>query len=129
MELPDAYSSIIAYVKSLEENPNIVNYMQCPHWQKKLSKFKAEDVVLPLFLFYDGFQCNNVLGSHAEKFGGVYASLPCLPPECASAIENIFLALVFNTTYRSLFGVCWSARESFVHFLYSALKIFLFSLF
>ena len=101
-ELPDSLSSILTYIDFLKNNDSCIeNYMQCRHWKAKVSKYKCDDIVLPLHVYYDDFQCNNSLGSHAEKLGAVYVSLPCLPPECQGTVDNIFLALLFHTSYRS----------------------------
>ena len=45
---------------------------------------------------------NNPLGSHAgiQKIGAVYYSIPCLPPEVNSLVENIFVALLFHSSDR-----------------------------
>ncbi|XP_052125801.1 uncharacterized protein LOC127749882 [Frankliniella occidentalis] len=104
LELPDSLSSVMDYVEYLKTQNDIRNYMQCPHWQSKRSKFSVDDIVLPLWVYYDDFECNNPLGSNCLKLGGTYVSLPCLPPECQSNIENIFVALIFKTKYRGLFG-------------------------
>lgn len=47
------------------------------------------------------------MGAHAgiQKLGAVYISLsPCLPSQYSSKINNIFLALLFNSTVRKDFG-------------------------
>jgi len=57
-------------------------------------------------LYYDDFQVNNPLGSHAsvQKLGAVYVSLACLPPELFSLIYNIFLVSLFKTDDLNTFG-------------------------
>ena len=59
---------------------------------------------MPLFVFCDDFEYNNALGSHSKSLGGVYVSLPFLPPEYQSTIDNILLALLYKTSYRKEFG-------------------------
>jgi hypothetical protein len=61
---------------------------------------------LEFFLYYDDFQVNNPLGSHAgaQKLGAVYVSLACLPPELFSLIDNIFLLSLFKTDDLNTFG-------------------------
>lgn len=61
---------------------------------------------MPLFLYFDDFEINNALGSHAgnNKLGAIYTSLPCLPPEYSSSLENIFLACLFKSVNRQEFG-------------------------
>lgn len=57
-------------------------------------------------MYYDDFQVNNPLGSHAgsQKLGAVYISFGCLPPELSSLIDNIFLASLFKTDDLNTFG-------------------------
>ena len=44
-------------------------------------------------MYEDDFECGNSLGSHATiyKMAGMYLSLPCLPPQFRSKLDNIFL--------------------------------------
>ena len=55
---------------------------------------------------FDDFESGNALGSHAgiHKLGAVYASIPCLPPEYGSLIENIILVLLFHSSDRNMLG-------------------------
>lgn len=57
-------------------------------------------------IYYDDFEVGNPLGSHSgiNKLGGVYFSLPCLPPQYISKLENIYLALLFKSSYREMYG-------------------------
>lgn len=43
-------------------------------------------IALPLLIYFDDFEVDNPLGSHAgiHKLGGVYVSLPFLPPHYVS---------------------------------------------
>ena len=36
--------------------------------------------------------------------GGVYVSIPCLPPEYASSLDNMFCPLMFHSNHRKDFG-------------------------
>lgn len=51
---------------------------------------------MPLYVYYDEFECNNPLGSHAgiHKMGAVYINLRCFPLKFQSRLSNIFLALL-----------------------------------
>jgi len=83
----------------------ISNFVQSQLWQSKLKKNPGK-ILIPLFLYFDDFEINNALGSHAgnTKLGAVYVSLPCLPPELASSLENIFLIQLFKSNDRQEFG-------------------------
>lgn len=63
-------------------------------------------IILPLFLYFDDFEVNNPLGSHAgcQKLGAVYVSLSCLPPELSSLLNNIFLASLFKSDDKKYYG-------------------------
>jgi len=52
------------------------------------------------------FEITNPLFSHSgsRKLGALYISLPCLPPELSSSIDNIFLAGLFKSFDRTEFG-------------------------
>ena len=66
-----------------------------------MKKF-GDKFVLSIFIYYDDFEINNPLGSHAavNKLGGVYFPTPCLPPEYRARVENIFTAALFNSNDR-----------------------------
>lgn len=101
------FEVIIKFMNHLESNSNkcVSNFVQCKLWKSKLEK-NSQKILLPLFLYFDDFEINNALGSHAgnNKLGAVYASLPCLPPEYSSSLENIFLACLFKSVDRLEFG-------------------------
>ncbi|KAJ1523120.1 hypothetical protein ONE63_001013 [Megalurothrips usitatus] len=80
LEIPGALNEILSYMNALDVN--------------------SEYIVLPLHAYFDDVECNNSLGSHPGKLGAVYASISCLPPECQSKVENIFLASVFESWMR-----------------------------
>lgn len=71
---------------------------------KKKVHFNSDDIVLPLFGYYDDWEVNNPLGSHSASLEGVYFYIPCLPPECISRLENFFLLLLFKSQDRKKYG-------------------------
>lgn len=103
LELPNCLSDILSYMDKLSDQSNETkeNFIQCNLWKAKRSKFSPDDIVIPLHYYYDDVECNNPLGSRPLKLGAVYVMIPCLPPECQSALENIFVALVFETWVRN----------------------------
>jgi len=101
IELPNVFDTICSYISSLHnDDDRVKNIMQCPLWQSKRSNYAESDIVMPMNVFIDGFQCNYPLGSHRLTLDGVYASLPCLPPEFQAAIDNIFLAQLYPASVR-----------------------------
>ncbi|XP_039310574.1 uncharacterized protein LOC120358896 isoform X1 [Solenopsis invicta] len=103
-ELPNAFTAIIHYINLLRNSDTITNFIQSKLWYDKRKNFEDDAIVFPLFIYYDDWEVNNPLGSHSTCLGGVYYYIPCLPPECVSRLENIFLALLFNTEDRKEFG-------------------------
>ena len=105
LELPYAFESTISYIKVLkEESECVTNFIQSPLWKRKIVSYNKDDIVLPLFIYYDDFEPNNPLGPHCDKLGAVYCTIPCLSPECQSIIDNIFLILLFHSEDRKWFG-------------------------
>lgn len=91
---------------SLSKEKDIIsNFIQGELWQQKIHVFEKK-TVLPLFVYYNDVEVCNPLGSHASirKLGPVFYSIPCLPPQFASQLENIFLVLLFHSVDRSQFS-------------------------
>lgn len=90
---------ILKFMNHLKSSPGhcISNFVQSQSWQNKL-KQNPEKILILLILYFDDFEINNPLGSHAgnNKLGAVYVSLPCLPLELSSLLENIFLVQLFK---------------------------------
>lgn len=103
-EMPNIYKETIAYLKSLEDDDIISNFVQASLWKKWSHDF-GDQVVLPIHLFFDDYETNNPLGSHKgiSKCGAVYLILPCLPPRFISKLNNIFLFEIFNSLDRKMF--------------------------
>ena len=82
-----------------EKSEIVTNFMQGNLWLSKYANTIVNDIVLPLYLFYDDLEVGNALGSHAgkQKFGAMYASIACLPPRIASRLSSIFLTLLVNS--------------------------------
>lgn len=66
--------------------------------EKKLEKYPNK-ILFPFLLYFDEFETNNHLGSHAglQKLGAIYISLPSFPTEHSSKLENIFLIYLINS--------------------------------
>ena len=84
--LPGVFSTVKSYVDKLEKEEDIIeNFIQAKLWKEKKRKHLGK-FVLPLFLYFDDFEVNNVLGGHAgyKKMGVLYYSIAALPPEVIS---------------------------------------------
>ncbi|XP_034253504.1 uncharacterized protein LOC117652584 [Thrips palmi] len=104
-ELPFALSDTLAYMKSLEQESDLISYFtQCAVWQRKRAKFDQSDIVIPVNFYYDEYEPNSALGAHLDPLGCSYVHIPCLPTDWSSKLENIFLALLFDGHNRSIYG-------------------------
>lgn len=100
--MPGVLKQVLDYVNLLENETGHIlsNFVQGSLWRFKKNAFFQGKTVLPIFIYHDDFEINNPLGPHAvvQKLGGTYFSIPCLPPEQKSLLENIFLALLTYTS-------------------------------
>ena len=79
--------------------------MQGKLWQRKYG-YLEDKIVLPIFIYYDDFEPGNAMGSHAgeQKLGGIYMSLPFLPPHLVAKLSNIFVLSICYSKHRKIFG-------------------------
>ena len=104
--LPNVYESVIQYVGKLEQDKDVLsNFIQGDYWQSKKRHFFQGKTVLPLFVFYDGVEVKNPLGSHKgiQIIGDTFIWIPCLPPEYQTLLENILLALLCHASDRKIY--------------------------
>uniref|UniRef100_A0A6V7J6D5 Uncharacterized protein n=1 Tax=Bracon brevicornis TaxID=1563983 RepID=A0A6V7J6D5_9HYME len=98
LEMPGVLNRILGYCHQLQANttPVIENILQAQLWKEKILPLFQGREVLPLTLYYDDLQTQD-FGTHSSdgKLGAVYFSIPCLPAEFQSQLENIFTALIF----------------------------------
>ncbi|CAD6224369.1 GSCOCG00011773001-RA-CDS [Cotesia congregata] len=88
-------------MSSLESDTTVIeNFIQGKLWAEKRSKYSYNDIVIPYFLAGDDVEVNNPLSSHSSKVMPIYASFPCLPPECRSQLTNILLVLIYDSWIR-----------------------------
>ena len=97
-ELPNILEETLKYVSTLMKQETVIsNFVQGEFWREFIENYIGPTPILPLFLYFDEFEVNNPLGSHAGfgKVGAIYASLPCLPIEYQAKLENIFIVILF----------------------------------
>ncbi len=108
-ETSDILEKTMSYYKLLmEDTDSISNFVQGSFWREKMrleTKEQNDKLIFPLFLYFDDYENNNPLGSHAgiQKCGAVYISIPCIPPEISSKLVSTFLFVLFNSLDRKLF--------------------------
>lgn len=100
---------IIDYINqiNLKDNSFIYNFMQSPLFKNMSANITTPDsLCLPLLIYYDDFEVNNPLGSHAtaKKLGGIYMKIGCLPPYMQSKLSSTFLLMLFYTEDKKEFG-------------------------
>lgn len=104
-EMPRVLDETLDYIKDLKNHTEVMsNFIQGELWKDMSLQF-GEQLVFPLFMYFDDYENNNPLGSHRgiSKCGAVYISIPCLPPAFASKLQNIFLFTLFNSLDRTTF--------------------------
>lgn len=106
LELKNVLVDTLEYMNKIKSYDTIiVNFIQGSIWQKKINNHKNQ-LVLPIFLFFDDYEVGNPLGSKSgvHKLGAVYLTLPTIPSHQQSSLKNIFLALLFHSSDRLKFG-------------------------
>lgn len=76
-------------------------------WKRYISKLDTScTLYLPLHIYFDDFEPLKVLGSHsgAYKIGAVYVNIPCFPESVSSKLKFIFLAMLFFSEDRVIYG-------------------------
>ncbi|XP_047998826.1 uncharacterized protein LOC125236159 isoform X1 [Leguminivora glycinivorella] len=107
LELPQVLQTILDYQRYLSSTENVLlNVVNGVLWKLKAEHEHCSDISIPIYIYYDDFENGNPLGSHAgkHKIGAVYCSIATIPPQFASRLENIFLALLFYSNQRVNFG-------------------------
>ena len=108
LSLPGFLQIILDYMQFLYneiDSQYMCNIVHGKLWRKIKEKF-PDKIVIPLIIYFDEFETNNVLGSHTgiDKIGATYFMLPTLPPQFQSALKHIFLTLFFQDSARKSFG-------------------------
>lgn len=52
-ELPDAFIATMSYINSLKKSDSVKNFIQSKLWHRKRESFNNDEIVLPLFVYYD----------------------------------------------------------------------------
>lgn len=98
LELPNVFNVIKNVLSITSCEDFFADYIHRSHWQKKKNLF-GEKLVIPLFIFYD-FEVDKKIGPHSAKLSAVYVKIARLLSEFQGFLNNIFLALLFNTSDR-----------------------------
>uniref|UniRef100_A0A1Y1MPJ3 C2H2-type domain-containing protein n=1 Tax=Photinus pyralis TaxID=7054 RepID=A0A1Y1MPJ3_PHOPY len=105
--LPGVLRDTLNYLNYLKSFTNpIINLVQGSVWKDIEENNKGNHINLPLLIYFDDIELNNVLGSRTslQKIGATYCSVPVLPPEYISKLKNIFMLALFHASDRAQFG-------------------------
>lgn len=107
MELPNVLQLTLRHIREMNKccSKDYFDFLTSPLW-RDISKNYGDGIVIPIFLFYDDFEINNPLGSHAgiHKLGAAYILLAGTPLKYHSTLDNIFLALLCHSSDRTTHG-------------------------
>ncbi|XP_076664404.1 uncharacterized protein LOC143366869 [Andrena cerasifolii] len=104
LELPQVFFVISTYIEKCRNSGLIETVIQGDFW--KSISFNQNRITFPLVIYFDDLEINNPLGSHKSinKIGAVYCTIPILPKEYCSKLENIFLFQLHNYKDHKTFG-------------------------
>jgi len=93
--LPGVYYTAKSHMSQLLQEHDV--FVQGSLWRNKIKAHFQGKTVFPLLIYFDDFEVNDPLGSHAtiRKIGAVYYSIMSFLPEFNSRLENIFTAMLF----------------------------------
>lgn len=94
LEMPHVLDTIIANMRVVEnDTESFHDYLQSDSWKRSKTHFNGR-LVLPINLHGDGYDPDNLNGSHSGDHGieALYFSLPCIPKEHQATLKNMFIA-------------------------------------
>lgn len=104
-ETSDILYKTLENMNYLKNEKNYCNFVNGSVW-KQIEDSYSNKIVIPYFLYFDDYEINNPLGSHAgeHKLCGGYYSFPTIPKHLNSQLNTIFLACIFKTKDHQVFG-------------------------
>lgn len=107
LQMDGLLEATLLHKEFLESDPEVsMNFIQGSLWKEQTKDLKTNDIVLPLFVYFDDVETGNALGSHAgkNKVGCCYLTIPCFPPNFASKLDSIIVTDLFYSKDRQKFG-------------------------
>jgi len=100
-ELPGVFNTTYKYTQESLNNSNLSSFLNGSTWKNIKNNFPGK-TIFPIFLYYDDAEMGNPLGSHSgiHKMGCIYYTVPALPPEYLSSLDNIFPGYLFHSSDR-----------------------------
>lgn len=103
LELPKVFEKVMENTLQLQQSDKINHYTKGTTWKEKMKAFIPGQIVLPFHFYGDGAQLNNPLGPHTSEIQFNYFTLPMVPNQFQSRLENIFVAQIYPGDYKSAF--------------------------
>lgn len=105
LELPGVFKQILKNTEDIIAENKLNHFINGKLWKEKIKSYKNDDIVIPYHFYVDGAQLNNALGSHSakglENFN--YITLPTVPTQYQSRLENIFVGSLFDGINLTIF--------------------------
>ncbi|XP_066599984.1 uncharacterized protein [Prorops nasuta] len=97
-ELPNVFNIVLSECKKRSNCETYYSMLDGEMWKNIENRFPGK-IVFPITLYFDDFEINNPLGSHAtlNKIGAIYYCISCIPREFSSSLNNIFIAQLHKT--------------------------------
>lgn len=105
-ELPHVFEKFQSNAENITKEGRLNHFINGKLWKSKLEYYNKDDIVIPYHLHIDDTQTNNPLGTHTTNGDQtcVYYSFATMPSEYDSRLENIFTALVFESSLSDELG-------------------------
>lgn len=103
-ELPNVLDSTLDNMEKLNNSEVFTNFVQGSLWKQITSMDHfVNKTVLPLLIYFDDVEPENDTSAHrgSHKVGMLYHSIPCIPTQFTSVLENLFLSTVFLSNYHT----------------------------
>lgn len=100
-ELPNVLSICQKNYEKLISEERLCNFINGKVFKEKMKNFSNDQIVIPFVLYFDDFEVNNPLGSHAgnDSICAIYYSFPTLPQHLLSSLKYIFVAGFIKSKY------------------------------
>lgn len=100
-ELPNMLQACTDYMKKLEGNDQLTNFIQGESWLERKKNLSSKTVI-PFFLYHDDFEPGNSLGAKSgiQSMCSFFVFFPTLPPHIATSLENILPILSCLTSQK-----------------------------
>lgn len=100
--LPGVMLDTLSHLDSINNHDSslsLSHFMQGTFWRSR-ELLHGNKLTFPLFLHVDEFNPLEGLSAHSNyhKLGAAYISVACLPPQYASRLSSIFLALLWHSS-------------------------------